>query len=146
MVITTGLSGNEIYCLAEKKLKPGNIVLGNGVYSLGFVKSITSGLKAIAGGEIASVTEIIEQGRHIAYQRMLEEAQKSNASGITGVANQLVFHNNRIEFLSIGSEVTFQNAKSADFFLQVQMDKSFMPKLMRVINPNVLYSVTLLIQ
>jgi hypothetical protein len=37
MAITTGLSGNEIYCLAQKNFNPGNIVVGNSVHSLGFL-------------------------------------------------------------------------------------------------------------
>lgn len=149
MAVTTGLSGNEIYCLAEKNFAPGNIVLGNCVYSLGFVKSITSGFKAIVGGEIASVTEIIEQGRNISYQRMVAEAQKSNASGITGVGNQLVFHSNRIEFLSIGSEVSHLKDNPNGFFsssangqdLYAQIDAGFQPKCF--VFGNVAYSIGL---
>ena len=37
MSIMTGLSGNEMYCLHLKGLSPGELVVGNSVYSLGFV-------------------------------------------------------------------------------------------------------------
>src|SRR5437867_24538 len=36
-MMMSGLSGNEIYCLAQKGWTPGNIVVGNSVYSLGFL-------------------------------------------------------------------------------------------------------------
>ena len=42
-MMLTGLSGNEIYCLAQKGWVPGNIVVGNSVHSLGFVRSVGSG-------------------------------------------------------------------------------------------------------
>ena len=37
MPVMTGLSGNEMYCLNLKGLSPGELVVGNSVYSLGFV-------------------------------------------------------------------------------------------------------------
>ena len=33
----TGLSGNELYCLQMKALRPGDLVLGNSVHSMGFL-------------------------------------------------------------------------------------------------------------
>ena len=45
MSIMTGLSGNEMYCLHLKGLSPGELVIGNSVYSLGFVGGIGAGLK-----------------------------------------------------------------------------------------------------
>ena len=51
-MLLTGLSGNEIYCLAQKGWSPGDIVVGNSVYSLGFVRGLASGLQTMAGGEI----------------------------------------------------------------------------------------------
>ncbi len=69
-MMMSGLSGNEIYCLAQKGWTPGNIVVGNSVYSLGFLGSITSGLRMIAGGEIENITRLISDGRHAAVQRL----------------------------------------------------------------------------
>ena len=59
----TGLSGNEIYCLAQKGYNPGNIVVGNSVHSLGLIRGITSGLKTLSGGEIGSITQLIVDGQ-----------------------------------------------------------------------------------
>ena len=52
MAMVTGLSGNEIYCLALKNLAPGEIVVGNSVNSMGFMGSIASGFRGMVGGEI----------------------------------------------------------------------------------------------
>ncbi len=75
-MLMTGLSGNEIYCLAQKGYGPGGIVVGNSVQSLGMIRGITSGLKTLAGGEIGSITQLIVDGRHAAINRLEEEAQR----------------------------------------------------------------------
>jgi uncharacterized protein YbjQ (UPF0145 family) len=103
MSILTGLSGNEMYCLHLKGLSPGELVVGNSVYSLGFVGGIGAGLKSAFGGEVTQITEIIHEGRRQSYARMLEEARQRGGVGITGVTSELrAFHGN-IEFLSVAS-------------------------------------------
>jgi hypothetical protein len=62
MAVTTGLSGNEIYCLNLKGFTPGNIVVGNSVHALGFLGSVGSGVRAFVGGEIAQVTSLMNPG------------------------------------------------------------------------------------
>ena len=36
-MLISGMSGNEVYCLAQKGLSPGEIVVGNSVCSMGSV-------------------------------------------------------------------------------------------------------------
>lgn len=135
MTKTTGLSGNEIYCLAEKNYLPGNIVVGNSVHSLGLIRSLGSGLKAMVGGELQQITQLIEEGRSAAYQRLLQEATQQNANGVTGVTSQLIFHGSNVEFLSIGSAIHSPNGSSQDKFstaddgqeLYAQLDAGYRP-------------------
>ncbi|MDR3635296.1 MAG: heavy metal-binding domain-containing protein [Isosphaeraceae bacterium] len=101
----SGLSGNEIYCLAQKGWAPGNIVVGNSVYSLGLLRGITSGLKTLAGGEIGSITQLISDGRHAAISRLEEEAVREGAQGLTGVVSELKPVGNLMEFLAVGSAI-----------------------------------------
>jgi uncharacterized protein YbjQ (UPF0145 family) len=54
----SGMSGNEIYCLALKGFSPGEIVVGNSVCSLGIAGSLRSIGNTIAGGEISTVTDL----------------------------------------------------------------------------------------
>src|SRR5262249_161867 len=105
LMMLTGLSGNEIYCLAKKGWAPGNIVVGNSVYSLGFLRSISSGFQTIAGGELGSITELISDGRHAAIRRMEEEPTNHSAPGLTGVTSALKRVGNLMEFLAISSSV-----------------------------------------
>lgn len=104
-MLMSGLSGNEIYCLAQKGWAPGNIVVGNSVYSLGLLRGITSGLKTLAGGEIGSITHLISDGRHAAINRLEEEAVREGAQGLTGVVSELKPVGNLMEFLAVGSAI-----------------------------------------
>lgn len=131
----TGLSGNEIFCLMQKGYRPGNIVVGNSVHALGIVGSLGSGIRAIVGGEIQQLTSLIEEGRATAYKRMSDEALSHQASGITGVSSELIFHGSNIEFLSIGSVVHATHAENTSPFstsadgqsLFAQLDANYQP-------------------
>jgi len=111
--VMTGLSGNEIYCLHLKGMKPGNLVIGNSVYSMGFVGSIGAGLRNMMGGEVTQVTQIIHEGRLQSYQRMEKEAQSHGGLGITGVTSELRHFHGNIEFLSVASTVHAETGPNA---------------------------------
>ena len=103
MPVMTGLSGNEIYCLHLKGYAPGELVIGNSVFSMGVFGSLAAAGRGILGGEVTQVTQVIHEGRLEAYQRMSKEAQNHGGAGITGVTNELrTFHGNT-EFLSVAS-------------------------------------------
>src|SRR5258708_38139139 len=101
MAIMTTLSGNEIFCLDKKGIAPGDLVIGNSVFSIGVIGGIGSGLKMLAGGEVGNITSIIHEGRPNSYSRMYQEASKHGAVGVTGVTNDLVMHGGTVELLSV---------------------------------------------
>lgn len=103
MAMVSGLSGNEIYCMALKRYSPGEIVVGNSVNSMGFLGAMVSGFRNMAGGEIEPVTEAIEAGRLMAFNRMSDEAQRSGAAGVTGVVSELKDFAGNTEFLFVGT-------------------------------------------
>lgn len=147
--IMTGLSGNELYCLRQKGLDPGNLVVGNSVFALGFLGSIASGIKTLAGGEVGAVTKVIHDGRLQSYMRMTEEARVHGGTGITGVSSDLIFHGSNVEFLSIGSTVHASSgpglsdhpfstsANGQELYCQVEC--GFMP--VKFVFGNVAYSI-----
>jgi hypothetical protein len=45
MANVSGLSGNEIYCMALKNYRPGGLVVGNSVNSLGFLRDMSAGFR-----------------------------------------------------------------------------------------------------
>jgi uncharacterized protein YbjQ (UPF0145 family) len=103
MAIMSGLSGNEMYCLDLKGFSAGELVIGNSVHSLGFFGSIGAGLQNVLGGEVSQITSIISEGRHESEARLIAEAQKLGAHGITGVTSELRHMQGNVEFLSVGS-------------------------------------------
>ncbi len=131
----SGLSGNELYCLARKGWQPGNIVVGNSVQSLGLARGITSGLKALAGGEIESITQMITDGRHAAVGRLEAEAVEDGAHGLTGVTSDLKPIGGLVEFLALGSAVRGDNYDGPFFStacsgqdLYCQLDAGYQPR------------------
>jgi len=77
MPVMTGLSGNEIFCLQLKGLSPGELVIGNSVFSMGLFGSLGAAGRGLLGGEVSQVTSVIHEGRLQAYRRMVAEAQFS---------------------------------------------------------------------
>ena len=150
MAIMTGLSGNEMFCLHKKGLSAGDMVIGNSVYSVGFIGSIGSGLNTLAGGEVSQMTSIIHDGRLSSYNRMVAEAERHGGIGITGVSSELVQQMGNVEFLSVGSCVHEEGAKSERLGfsssadgqeLYCQIDAGFRP--IRFVFGNVAYSIGL---
>jgi uncharacterized protein YbjQ (UPF0145 family) len=151
MAIATGLSGNEMYCLHLKGFAPGELVIGNSVYSMGFVGSLGAGLQTIAGGEVKQVTDIVHEGRERAFERMVREAEHHSATGITGVSSELVWQGGNVEFLAVGSCITHEGvtgnerlsfSTSADGQeLYCQIDAGFLP--LGFVFGNVAYSIGL---
>jgi uncharacterized protein YbjQ (UPF0145 family) len=149
MAVMTGLSGNEIYCLHLKGLRPGDLVIGNSVFSMGFLGSLGAGVNTFLGGEVAQVTSIIHEGRIEAFKRMISEASERGGVGITGVTNELrQFHGNT-EFLSVASCVHDESGASSETIrfsasangqeLYCQMDCGFRP--VQFVFGNIAYSI-----
>jgi uncharacterized protein YbjQ (UPF0145 family) len=147
----TGLSGNEIYCLHLQGMKPGNLVIGNSVYSMGLLGSIGAGFSNMLGGEVTQITQVIHEGRLQSYQRMETEARSHGGLGVTGVSSELRHFHGNIEFLSVGSTVhaetgpgtaneqlAFTTAHDAEE-LYCQMDSEYSP--LKFVFGNVAYSV-----
>ena len=76
MIITTCdvIPGQEVQILG--------LVRGNVVTSKHIGRDLMAGLKNIVGGEIKSYTDLMNDGRDIAEQRMVAEAEKLGANAI----------------------------------------------------------------
>jgi uncharacterized protein YbjQ (UPF0145 family) len=144
----TGLSGNEIYCLHLKGMTPGDLVIGNSVFSMGFLGGIGAGFRGMVGGEVQQLTSVIHEGRMEGYKRMVSEASQRGALGITGVTNELRHFHGQTEFLSVASCVHKQQGgpESIQFTtsangqeLYCQLDAGFQP--IRFVFGNIAYSV-----
>ena len=148
MAVMSGLSGNEIYCLAKKGYSPGELVIGNSVFSMGFLGSLSALGGNIVGGEIEEITNVIHDGRLQALNRMIHEAEQSGGIGITGATSELTTFHGQSEFLSVASALHYGDAKSEKLSfstsadgqeLYCQLDAGFTP--MRFVFGNVAFSI-----
>lgn len=103
--VLSGLSGNEMYCVDLLGYHPGNLLVGNSVFSRGLLGSLSAGFRGMVGGEVTAITDMITQGRHLSMQRLIGEMQQSQGHGATSVTTELIFHPQNIEFLSVASTV-----------------------------------------
>ena len=145
--VISGLSGNEMYCIDLLGYRPGDLLVGNSVYSLGFLGSIGSGIQAIAGGEVGQVTNIINEGRHLAQKRLLDELSQRKGDGVSGMSSELIFHGGNIEFLSVASTIHGKDGSKPNAFttssdgqeLFCQIDAGYTP--LSFVMGNVAYSI-----
>jgi uncharacterized protein YbjQ (UPF0145 family) len=149
MGVITGLSGNEMYCMRLKGYSPGNLAVGNSVFSLGFIGGFGAGIKTLVGGEVQQVTEVIHEGRCNSFLRMQQDAARHGGVGITGVSSEIIQQGGNVEFLSIGSclhSLTASGPEALEFSssadgqeLYCQMDCGFHP--LHFAFGNVAYSI-----
>jgi uncharacterized protein YbjQ (UPF0145 family) len=143
----SGMSGNEIYCLALKGLSPGEITVGNSVYAMGLGGTLGAMGRSMAGGEITQITSMISDGRHAAIRRMEEEGQRDGAQGITGVETRLGTLAGFTEFFAQGTAVHGSPESSAPFFssaasgigLYCQIDAGYQPR--KFVMGNIAYAL-----
>jgi uncharacterized protein YbjQ (UPF0145 family) len=142
----TSLSGNEIYCLHQIGMQPGQLCVGNSVMALGVGRAVGAGLATLGGGEVEAVTRLVHQARQQAFDRLSKEAQADGGQGITGVTFEVVNHGNNLEFTTLGSTVHGGDRAAAQFStsgdaqqLFCQVDAGFAP--LAFVFGNVAYSI-----
>jgi uncharacterized protein YbjQ (UPF0145 family) len=101
----SGLSGNEMYCAWLLGFMPGNLLVGNSVFSMGFLGGIGSNVRTFVGGEITQYTNMIAEGRRLSLQRFEQELAQAGGNGASGVTSELIFHPGNAEFLTVGSTI-----------------------------------------
>ena len=144
-MVTTGLSGNEMYCLNLVGYTPGDLLIGNSVYSMGLLGSVRAGFRGVVGGEITQYTQIVAEGRRLSFERLQKELVERGAQGATGVTSELIPQGSNIEFLSVASALhgpamdkPFTSSSDGQE-LYCQMDSGYTP--VHFVFGNVAYSI-----
>lgn len=80
MLLTTleGVPGHKI-------VKHLGLVQGSTVRAKNIGRDLTASLKNIVGGELKGYTELLQEARHEATQRMMQEASKMGANAVVNV-------------------------------------------------------------
>lgn len=101
LVNTDFVSGQELITLS--------LVRGSIVQSKHLGKDIMAGFKTMVGGEIRGYTEMMDEAREIATQRMIMDAERYNADAIINVryASAAVMQG-AAEVIAYGTAVKFK--------------------------------------
>ena len=80
MILTTipNMGGRDFQVLG--------MVTGSMVQSKNAFKDIGAGFKSMIGGELHSYTEMMQEARHAATMRMIDQAEQMGADAIIGVS------------------------------------------------------------
>lgn len=68
-----------------KEIDALGIVKGTTVQSKNFGKDFMSGMKSLVGGEIKAYTQMLDDARKIAIERMVDEAEAMGADAIVSI-------------------------------------------------------------
>ena len=94
--------------ISGKKLQTLSLVRGSTVHSKNLGRDILSSLKTIVGGEIVDYTNMMNEARAIATQRMVEDAQELDADAVINVryASSAIMQG-AAEIIAYGTAVKF---------------------------------------
>ena len=105
-MVTSELSGEELWNLAKLGFVPVRLVMATSVYSLGVAAGIGAMLKSMSRGEIPEVTKLVYEARENCIALLREEAIRSGGERVIG--NRLMIRElspGLIEVVAIGTAV-----------------------------------------
>ena len=84
-------------------------VKGSTVQTKNFGKDILAGFKSLIGGEISSYTDMMNEARKIATERLLKDAEALGANGVVGFRLQSsAVMGGAAEIIAYGTAVRFE--------------------------------------
>ncbi|CAN5950683.1 unnamed protein product [Sphagnum jensenii] len=104
--VTSSLTNEEMWNLANLGYLPIKLVMGVSVYSLGLKGGILASLKSIGGGEIKGLTELLYEAREKALARIERDAELCGSDAVVNVQTRVYdLGGGMIEFMAIGTAV-----------------------------------------
>lgn len=101
----------------NKELEILGLVKGSTIQSKHLGKDIVSGLKTLVGGELKAYTEMLDEAREIATNRMIEEAKKLGADAIINVKfTSCAVMASASEMLAYGTAVKYKSCNELQQF------------------------------
>jgi uncharacterized protein YbjQ (UPF0145 family) len=105
-VVTSELTGDELWNLAQMGYAPVRLVMATSVYSLGLSKSIGAVFQSMSRGELPEVTRLVYQARENCLELIRKEAQHYGAERVIG--NKLMIYDlggGVIDVIGVGTAV-----------------------------------------
>jgi uncharacterized protein YbjQ (UPF0145 family) len=90
MRFTSAGDAQELYCHMDAGYEPREFVFGNIAYSVGAVGGIAGTLKTLVRGEIKEFSDVFNETRHHALERLVTHAKGVRANAVVGVRTNVL--------------------------------------------------------
>jgi len=89
-LFTSAGDAQELYCHMDAGYEPKDFVFGNIAYSVGAVGGIAGTLKTLVRGEIKEFSDVFNETRHHALERLTTHAKAVGANAVVGVRTNVL--------------------------------------------------------
>lgn len=100
MIFTSDLSIDELLLVEEVGFEPLELVLGSSYFHIGWSSAPWS-----TNMELAEISRMMLTARHVAMQRLGQQAASFGADGVVGMRIEMERHGDHAEFVAIGTAV-----------------------------------------
>jgi uncharacterized protein YbjQ (UPF0145 family) len=90
VAFTSAGDAQELYCHMDCGYQPKEFVFGNIAYSVGAVGGFTGTLKTLVRGEIKEFSDVFNETRHHALDRLVRHAKESRSNAVVGVRTSVL--------------------------------------------------------
>jgi uncharacterized protein YbjQ (UPF0145 family) len=87
---TSAGDAQELYCHMDAGYEPREFVFGNIAYSVGAVGGIAGTLKTLVRGEIKEFSDVFNETRHRALERVTGHAKAAGANAVVGIRTSVM--------------------------------------------------------
>lgn len=100
---STSADAQQLYCQLDAGFEPLHFVFGNVAYSIGLGGNISGAFRSLVRGEVKEYSEIFDRTRHLALQRLTNEAKKYKANAVVGIETTISPLMNAQEMIMVGT-------------------------------------------
>lgn len=87
---STSANAQALYCQMDSGFSPRRFVFGNVAYSIGVGGGIKGALRGLKRGEVPQYTQIFDRTRHLALNRIKDEAKATKANAVIGIETSII--------------------------------------------------------
>jgi uncharacterized protein YbjQ (UPF0145 family) len=103
MEFSSSADGQALYCQLDCGFVPRQFVFGNVACSIGLSGGILGGLRSLGRGEVKEFSQIFNTTRHLAIQRITDEARQVKANAVIGIKTSILPFAGMQEMVMIGT-------------------------------------------
>jgi uncharacterized protein YbjQ (UPF0145 family) len=89
-IFSSSADGQELYCQIDAGYTPLKFAFGNVAYSMGLGGGVLGGLKTLARGEIKEYSDVFNHTRHLALERLVQDARAAGANAVVGIETHIL--------------------------------------------------------